>query len=69
MVVITLKPKEDIRIRQGHPWIYENEIAVVEGIPAPGEEVEVHDARGLPIGDTPCSTHIQKLELGYIPKP
>ncbi|HBK58530.1 MAG TPA: rRNA large subunit methyltransferase I [Spirochaetaceae bacterium] len=50
MVVITLKPKEDIRIRQGHPWIYDNEIAVVEGLPAPGEEVEVHDARGLPIG-------------------
>jgi 23S rRNA (cytosine1962-C5)-methyltransferase len=50
MTAITLKPKEDIRIRHGHPWIYDNEIARVEGEPAPGEEVEVRDARGLHVG-------------------
>ena len=30
---IILKPKEDLRIRWGHPWIYDNEIARVEGEP------------------------------------
>ncbi len=50
MPVITLKPREDIRIRQGHPWIYDNEIARVEGEPQPGTEVEVLDARGLHVG-------------------
>jgi len=50
MTVVTLKPKEDIRIRRGHPWIYDNEIARVEGEPEPGDEVEVRDARGLVVG-------------------
>lgn len=50
MVRIILKPKEDIRIRRGHPWIYDNEIAGVEGEPEPGAEVEVCDARGLHVG-------------------
>ncbi len=50
MSEIILKPKEDIRIRHGHPWIYDNEIARVEGDPAPGDEVEIKDARGLHVG-------------------
>jgi 23S rRNA (cytosine1962-C5)-methyltransferase len=50
MAIIILKPKEDIRIRHGHPWIYDNEIARVEGEPEPGGEVEVRDARGLHVG-------------------
>jgi 23S rRNA (cytosine1962-C5)-methyltransferase len=50
MTVVTLKPKEDIRIRRGHPWIYDNEIARVEGDPKPGDEVEVRDARGIVVG-------------------
>ncbi|MEI6386735.1 MAG: class I SAM-dependent rRNA methyltransferase [Spirochaetota bacterium] len=47
---ITLKPKEDLRIRWGHPWIYDNEIAKVEGQPAPGDAVDIVDARGIPVG-------------------
>ncbi|GAB6277685.1 MAG: hypothetical protein SAMD01599839_22250 [Rectinema sp.] len=50
MATIILKSKEDIRIRHGHPWIYDNEIARVEGEPEPGGEVEVRDARGLHVG-------------------
>lgn len=50
MFEIILKPKEDIRIRRGHPWIYDNEIARVEGEPRPGDEVDIKDARGLHIG-------------------
>ena len=47
---IILRPKEDLRLRAGHPWVYDNEIARVEGEAAPGDEVEVRDARGLPVG-------------------
>jgi 23S rRNA (cytosine1962-C5)-methyltransferase len=47
---IILKPKEDLRIRWGHPWIYDNEIARVEGEPEPGDSVTIHDARRLPVG-------------------
>jgi 23S rRNA (cytosine1962-C5)-methyltransferase len=47
---LILKPKEDIRIRGGHPWVYDNEIALIEGESAPGAEVEVFDARRRSIG-------------------
>jgi 23S rRNA (cytosine1962-C5)-methyltransferase len=47
---IVLKPKEDLRIRWGHPWIYDNEIARVEGEPGPGDAVEIVDARKIPVG-------------------
>jgi 23S rRNA (cytosine1962-C5)-methyltransferase len=47
---LVLRPKEDLRLRAGHPWVYDNEIARVEGKPEPGDEVEVRDARGLPVG-------------------
>ncbi|MEI6876003.1 MAG: class I SAM-dependent rRNA methyltransferase [Spirochaetota bacterium] len=47
---IILKPKEDLRIRWGHPWVYDNEIARVEGEPQPGDSVSVHDSRRMPVG-------------------
>ncbi len=47
---IVLKPREDIRIRSGHPWVYDNEIARVDGQASPGAEVEVVDARGRSLG-------------------
>ncbi len=50
MPTVTLKPREDIRIRRGHPWIYDNEIASVEGSPAPGDEVRAQDSRGKFLG-------------------
>lgn len=50
MPTVTLKPREEIRIRRGHPWIYDNEIASVEGSPAPGDEVRAQDSRGKLLG-------------------
>lgn len=47
---IGLKPREDIRIRRGHPWVYDNEIAVIHGSPAPGDEVKVLDSHGKALG-------------------
>jgi 23S rRNA (cytosine1962-C5)-methyltransferase len=47
---IYLKPKEDLRLRAGHPWVYDNEISRVAGEPGPGDEVEIRDSRGLPVG-------------------
>ncbi|MGO8695474.1 MAG: class I SAM-dependent rRNA methyltransferase [Rectinemataceae bacterium] len=47
---LILKPKEDIRLRGGHPWVYDNEIASIEGEPTPGSEIEVFDARRRLIG-------------------
>lgn len=48
--VVVLKPKEDLRLRAGHPWVYDNEILRVEGTPSPGSEVEVQDARRIAVG-------------------
>ncbi len=50
MPIVTLKPREEIRIRRGHPWIYDNEIASVAGGPAPGDEVRAQDSRGRLLG-------------------
>jgi len=47
---LILKPREEARIRAGHPWVYDNEIAGVEGGPEPGAEVEVLDARRRSLG-------------------
>ncbi|MDX9827052.1 MAG: class I SAM-dependent rRNA methyltransferase [Spirochaetia bacterium] len=45
-----LKPREDLRIRRGHPWVYDNEIAFVEGDPPPGAEMALIDSRGSFLG-------------------
>ncbi|HEU4724596.1 MAG TPA: class I SAM-dependent rRNA methyltransferase [Candidatus Eisenbacteria bacterium] len=45
-----LAKNQDRRIRSGHPWVFSNEIAEVEGSPAAGAEVLVEDHRGTPIG-------------------
>ncbi len=47
---IVLKPREDMRIRAGHPWIYDNEIAQLHGNPGPGAEIEVLDSRRQSLG-------------------
>ncbi|MFA5037226.1 MAG: class I SAM-dependent rRNA methyltransferase [Candidatus Izemoplasmatales bacterium] len=38
---VKLKPTEEIRIRQGHPWVYSNEIASIEGDIVSGDIVSV----------------------------
>jgi 23S rRNA (cytosine1962-C5)-methyltransferase len=40
----------DRRALAGHPWIYPGEIERIEGDPAPGDPVEVKDARGRFVG-------------------
>lgn len=50
MPSVQLKPKEDTRIRGGHPWIYDNEIAAINGNPSSGSEVVVRDSRGKQLG-------------------
>jgi 23S rRNA (cytosine1962-C5)-methyltransferase len=46
---VTLKRKIGIRIMNGHPWIFANEVEKVEGTPAQGDIVEVffHDNKFL----------------------
>lgn len=47
---VKLKPREELRIRRGHPWIYDNEIAIVLGNPEAGAVVRALDSRGKPLG-------------------
>lgn len=50
--VIRVKPREERRIRAGHPWIYANELildAEAKKLP-PGEMVRVFDAHGGALG-------------------
>lgn len=50
MPTVILKPREEFRIRRGHPWIYDNEIARVEGDPEAGREVRALDSQGKLLG-------------------
>ena len=46
MVLIRLKKGEERRIRDGHPWVFSNEIREIDGDRQPGDSVEVYDAGG-----------------------
>lgn len=48
--VLRLAKNQERRIRSGHPWVFSNEIASVEGTPESGGEVVVHDHRGGVVG-------------------
>jgi len=47
---LVLRKNQDRRVRGGHPWIFSNEVATLEGSPAPGDLVEVADVRGAFLG-------------------
>jgi 23S rRNA (cytosine1962-C5)-methyltransferase len=47
---IVLRKNQDRRVRGGHPWIFSNEVAEVQGAPADGDLVEVSDVRGAFLG-------------------
>ena len=47
---LVLRKNQDRRVRGGHPWIFSNELATLEGAPAPGDLVEVTDFRGAFLG-------------------
>ena len=46
MVKITVKKGEERRIREGHPWIFSNEIRDIEGERQAGATAEFHEAGG-----------------------
>lgn len=45
MAKVILERSRKKRLEKGHPWIYRNEIASVEGDPAPGSLVDIVDHR------------------------
>ncbi len=47
---LVLRRNQDRRLRGGHPWVFSNEVASVEGEPADGDLVEVYDHRGAYLG-------------------
>jgi 23S rRNA (cytosine1962-C5)-methyltransferase len=47
---LLLKKNQDRRIRGGHPWVFSNEVARLDGDPQPGDLVDVHDVRGAFLG-------------------
>jgi len=46
MLQIQLKKNEDRRLRGGHPWVFSNEIARIDGERTPGTAAELYDAGG-----------------------
>ena len=50
MPVVALKPKRDRATRHRHPWIFAASVDSVTGHPAPGDVVDVVDARGELLG-------------------
>ena len=54
---LTLRRGEDRRVRGGHPWIFSNEIDVIDGTVADGGLVEVADQRGAFLGIAYLNRH------------
>ena len=47
---IYLKPKEELRILEGHPWVFNNEIERIEGTIKSGEIAYVYSSKNLFLG-------------------
>ena len=47
---VALKKNEDHRITKGHPWVFSNEIASIDGSPEPGDIVHLHNHAGKFLG-------------------
>jgi 23S rRNA (cytosine1962-C5)-methyltransferase len=47
---LVLRKNQDRRVRGGHPWVFSNEVASIEGEPANGDLVEIVDVRGAYLG-------------------
>lgn len=57
--VLRVKPREDRRVRGGHPWVYSNEIALdaeAKALP-PGSLVRLYDSHGGGIGIASFNPH------------
>lgn len=59
MTAATLKPKHEQRILDGHLWIYQGNVANIQGEPAPGDLVDVYAANGDFLGRGYYNPHSQ----------
>lgn len=50
MAKVILKKREHIDILRGFPWIYNNEIAKIEGDFSPGDVIDIYDAKNTFLG-------------------
>src|SRR5688572_230489 len=48
--VVTLRPREERRLRNGHLWVFSNEVARLDGDAEPGALVAVRAASGAFLG-------------------
>ncbi len=50
MAKVILKKGEEDRLLMGHPWVFGNEVRIIEGAVVPGDIVDVHDFKNNYIG-------------------
>ena len=55
--VYTVTPKAEKSLRQGHPWVYADEITQMTSTPADGELVDVRSSKGAYLGTGWVSSH------------
>jgi 23S rRNA (cytosine1962-C5)-methyltransferase len=54
---VVLRKGEERRLLKGHPWVFSNEVASALKAHAPGDIVDVVDARGRPVGRGTVNPH------------
>ena len=57
MTRLTLRRGHDRRVRAGHPWVFSNEIAVLDGPATPGDPVEIVADDGQYLGGAYYNPH------------
>ena len=64
--VMTMKAGREKSLRQRHPWIFSGAVSRVDGVPEPGESVQVVSDDGTPLGTGAFSpeSQIRVLENG-----
>ncbi|WP_223067148.1 class I SAM-dependent rRNA methyltransferase [Paenibacillus caui] len=69
MAIVVLQRSRKKRLEQGHPWVYQSEIDLVEGDPAPGDLVDVvnHQRRYLATGYYNPASQITVRAVAYQP--
>jgi 23S rRNA (cytosine1962-C5)-methyltransferase len=57
MKTVVLKPDREKSLKRRHPWVFSGAIAKVEGVPEPGETVQVRSSAGEPLAVAAYSPH------------